>query len=243
MRITRNYRNSLMNPKKKESDSAADSLMQSLLGRSASGKRTSRLASLLGNQGAGKTDDIVSRNFYSSAKMPQKFYYDMKYHAGQVEESGQALQSKEKDSLYDKAKESGSTGQIVDEIKRFVEQYNNMLNDLKESGSRADNSSLIQLNNMSRTAERELASTGVERTADGKLVIDEKKLSAATVDELKKVWGGSGFPAKAAARAGTIEATAAQNIEAEKSGVYNPLARENLYGYRGGSGSRFNSRS
>jgi len=47
--------------------------------------------------------------------------------------------------------------------------------------------------------------------------VDEKKLAAADVDTLEKVWGGNGFPSKAAAKAGSVAATAEQNIEAEKS--------------------------
>lgn len=242
MRVTRNYRNSLVNPRKKES---RNSQIQTALNRSSLNSRANRLQNILGNSKTSKGSDLFNRDFITSsqtAQKSQKFYYDMKYHASQVGEYGQALQKTEKDSVYDKARESGSTEQIVSDIKGFVTQYNHMLDDLRESGSKADTSILTQLNSMSRVSERELAQTGVTRLADGTLAIDEKKLLAADIDTLEKVWGGNGFPAKAAARAGTVEATAEKNIEAEKSTTYNPFAQSNLFNYGSNVGSRFNSR-
>lgn len=261
MRVTRNYRDGMVNFRK-NSGNAQASLLQSALSRSSANSRGNRLASLLGNSrnaSAGsranrladilgnsknaKTGSAVNRNFVSSAAKSQKFYYDMQYHAKQVGEYADALKSTEKDSVYDKARESGKTDQIVSDVKSFVSQYNNMISDLEESGTRADTSILTQLNSMSRAAERNLALTGVTRRADGTLAVDEKKLEAADVDTLEKVWGGSEFPTKAAAKAGTVEATAEKNIEAEKSSIYSPFDRANLYnsGSRS-SGSYFNYR-
>lgn len=240
MRITRNYRDGMVNFRKNSKNSQT-SLLQSALSRSSTSSRANRLASLLGNKKNTATSGLTNRNFVNSASKSQKFYYDMQYHAKQVGEYADALQSTEKDSLYDKARKSGSTDQIVSDIKSFVNQYNNMLNDLDESGNKADASLLNQFNSMSRVAERELASTGVTRAADGTLAVDEKKLEAADVDTLEKVWGGNGFSSKAAAKAGTVEATAERNIEAEKSSVYSPFDRTNLYGSRS-TGSYFNYR-
>lgn len=242
MRITRNYRDGMVNFRKNSKNSQS-SLLQSALSRSSTSSRANRLASLLGNKKNTATSGLTNRNFVNSASKSQKFYYDMQYHAKQVGEYADALQSTEKDSVYDKARKSGSTDQIVSDIKSFVNQYNNMLNDLDESGSKTDASLLNQFNSMSRVAERELASTGVTRAADGTLVVDEKKLEAADVDTLEKVWGGNGFSSKAAAKAGTVEATAERNIEAEKSSVYSPFDRTNLYGSGSRStGSYFNYR-
>lgn len=242
MRVTRNYRNNLMNVGKKEN---AGTKLYTALKRNSLKNRSSRLENLLGGRASSKANDIYNRDFITSpqtTQKSQKFYYDMKYHAGQVEEYGQALKKTEKDSIYDEARKEGSTEKIADHIKGFVTQYNHMLDDLQEAGTRADLSILNQLNSMSRIAERELSNTGVVRQADGTLVIDEKKLMAADVDTLEKVWGTNGFPSKAAARAGSIEAEAERNIEAEKSTTYNPFARSNLYNYGSNLGSRFNSR-
>ena len=240
MRATRNYRSGMLNLRRKTNKQ--NSLLQSALSRNNSSS-ASRIAALLGNKHISGTGSAADRNFAASASQPQKFYYDMQYHAKQVGEYGESLKSSQKDSLYDKARESGSTEQIVSNVKNFVKQYNNMINDLKESGTRTDTAYLTQLNSMTRIAERELASTGVSRKADGTLVIDEEKLSAADVDTLEKVWGsGNGFPSKAAARAGSVAVTAEQNIEAEKSNIYSPFDRTNLYGSGSSLGSYFNYR-
>lgn len=241
MRVTRNYRDGMVNFRKNKN--AQTSLLQSALSRSSTSSRAGRLASLLGNKNSTGTSGVANRNFVTSASKSQKFYYDMQYHAKQVGEYADALKKTEKDSVYDKARESGSTEQIVSNVKSFVNQYNNMLNDLEESGSKTDKLFLSQLSSMSRAAERDLALTGVTRKADGTLVVDEKKLEAADVDTLEKVWGGNGFSSKAAAKAGSVEAAAEKNIEAEKSSIYSPFDRTNLYssGSRN-SGSYFNFR-
>lgn len=238
MRVTRNYRDGMINFRKNNSNSRS-TLLQSVLSRNSS----SRLAGILGNNKNTGTGSVGNRNLITSSQKSQKFYYDMKYHAKQVGEYADALKTTKKDSVYDKARESGKTDQIVSDIKSFVNQYNNMLEDLEESGTKSDKSFLLQLNSMSREAERDLAMTGVIRKADGTLVVDEKKLEAADVDTLEKVWGGNGFSSKAAARAGSVEATAERNIEAEKSSIYSPFDRANLYSSGGrNSGSYFNYR-
>lgn len=243
MRVTRNYRSGMVNPRKSSKNEQA-SLLQSALNRSSKNSRASRLASLLGNKNTSKTGALSGRDFINSTSKSQKFYYDMQYHANQVGEYADALKSSNKNSVYDKSRESGSTEQIVSDIKGFVAQYNNMLNDLKESGTRADSSILTQINSMARLAEKDLATTGISRNSDGTLVIDEKKLAAADVDTLEKVWGGSGFVSKASAKAGTVAATAEKNIEAEKSSIYSPFDRANLYRSSGSNsvGNYFNYR-
>ncbi|MDE7428125.1 MAG: hypothetical protein K2N00_02430, partial [Lachnospiraceae bacterium] len=187
MRITRNYRSGMVNPRnRKNSKSEQASRIQNALNRSSANSRATRLASLLGNKNTSKTSALSGRDFLSSTAKSQKFYYDMQYHANQVGEYADALKSSDKNSVYDKARESGSTEQIVSDIKGFVAQYNNMLSDLKESGTRADSSILSQINSMARLAEKDLAATGISRKSDGTLVIDEKKLEAADVDTLEK---------------------------------------------------------
>ncbi len=241
MRVTRNYRSGMVNPRKNSKNEQA-SLIQNALNRSKTNSRATRLASLLGNKNTSKTSALTGRDFVTSTSKSQKFYYDMQYHANQVAEYADALKSSNKNSVYDKARESGSTEQIVSDIKGFVAQYNNMLSDLEESGTRADTSILTQINSMARLAEKDLAATGISRKSDGTLVIDEEKLETADVDTLERVWGGSGFVSKASAKAGTVAATAEKNIEAEKSSIYSPFDRANLYSSSNSTGKYFNYR-
>ncbi len=233
MRITRNYRNGLMSAMKANENT---SLFRKALSRN---RNSSRTAAIL--NGMNKTGGLGNQNFATNTKN-QNFYYDMKYHAGQVEEYANGLADSEKNSIYDKAKESGSTEEIQSRIKSFVNQYNKMLNDLEESGTRADDSLLIQINSLSRSNSQELASTGVTRRSDGTLMIDEKKLAEADVDTLKKVWGSkNSFADRAGQRAGSVEAVAQQNMKALASSNYsNPFSRSNLYANYGTKGNYFN---
>lgn len=248
MRVTRNYRSGMLNFRK-NTNQTANSLLNTLQRNSIS-RRTNTLSSILGgNRGTSSASSLFNRDFTSPTSAvnktakSQKFYYDMQYHAKQVGAYADALQSSEKDSIYDKARESGSTDEIVSDIQGFVRQYNNMLDDLNESGSASDKALITQFNSLSRAAIKDMAATGVTRNADGTLAVDEKKLAEADVDTLEKVWGGSGFARRAGAKAGTVEATAERNIEAEKSSTYSPFNRTNLYGSSGRStGNYFNYR-
>ncbi len=152
MRVTRNYRDGMVNFRKNNKQTS-DSLLQNLR-RNSMSRRANSLANLLGgNRKSDASSSLFDRNPVASAAKPQKFYYDMQYHAKQVGEYADALQSSKKDSLYDVARESGSTEEIVANIQGFVRQYNNMLDDLKESGSRADTAFLTQFNSLSGAAE------------------------------------------------------------------------------------------
>lgn len=236
MRITRNYRNGLMNAKRTNENT---SLFRKALSRNSSSRNNGRAASILNS--VNKTN-TPSNGYFNTNTKSEKFYYDMKYHAGQVEEYADALADSEKDSIYEKAKESGSTEEIQSRIRGFVSQYNKMIHDLEESGSRADASLLAQINSLSRSSRVQLDSTGVTRQSDGTLAIDEKKLAAADVDTLKEVWGGkNSFADKAGQRASSVAATAQQNMKAQTSSNYsNPFDRSNLYANYGSKGNYFN---
>lgn len=227
MRVTRNYMNSLLNGNKGMNNTS--SLLQRALSRSSKGKSLSRSALLT----SGKSN---RRNLYgnmsTSTGSTQKLYYNMKYHAGQTADYAQKLASNDKTSIFARAKENGSTAEIIANVKGFVGQYNSMMKNLKESGSRADSTYVVQFNNIAATNRSELAACGVTRNSDGTLAIDDKKLAAADIDTLAKAWNGnSSFAGRVASWADSVESSAERNMEAEASSAYsNPF---NIYGSRG----------
>lgn len=226
MRVTRNYMNSLLN-----GDSGmggTSSLLQRALSRSSKSKRAGRSALLTNSS---RNNNIWANSIKSTANA-QKLYYNMKYHAGQVADYAEKLTDKGDTSLFAKAKESGDSAEIVSAIKGMVGQYNSMLLNLKESGTRADDSYVTQLNNASRLSSADLASCGVTRNYDGTLTVDEKKLAATDLETLEKVWNGnSSFAGRAALWADSVESSAERNIKAEASRSYmNPF---NNYGSKG----------
>lgn len=231
MRIPRNYSSALLSGRNRTGGSY--SLLKSALSRSSNGKRLNRSAQLL--SGLQRKNSAYS-NLVQSTGDTQKLYYNMKYHAGQVCEYGNRLADQGKTSLFAKAKESGSNAEIAASIKGFVSQYNSMLGNLRESGNRTDNNYLAQLNSISSINSSELASCGVTRKADGTLIVDEKKLAAADVETLEKVWGGkSGFAGRVSLWADSVESTAERSMEAKASSSYS-----NLFNNYGNSGNYFN---
>lgn len=232
MRVTRNYMSGLLG--RNNSASGSYSLLQSALSRSSKSKRVSRNTLL--TKANNSRSSILGSNAIKSTANTQKLYYNMKYHAGQVAEYADKLTNKDKTSLFAKAKESGDTSEIVSNIKGFVSQYNSMMQNLQDSGSRTDNTYMAQLNSIARMNSSELASCGVSRNSDGTLSVDDKKLAAADIDTLQKVWNGSSsFPARTALWADSVESSAERNMSAQASNTYS-----NLFNNYGSSGNYFN---
>lgn len=230
MRVTRNYMSALLNGNNGTSGTA--SLLQRALSRSSKSKRASRSALLMNS----KSGNNIYANAIKNTADTQKLYYNMKYHAGQVIDYADKLTSKENTALFAKAKESGDTAEIVSNIKGFVSQYNSMLKNLKDSGSRTDNLYVTQLNNISSLSSSDLRACGVTRNADGTLTVDDQKLSASDVETLEKVWNSnSGFAGRAALWADSVESSAKRNMDAEASSSYS-----NLFNNYGSSGNYFN---
>ncbi len=231
MRIPRNYSSALLSGRNRAGGNY--SLLQSALSRTGRGKRLSRNAQLLSGL---KRQSNLYANMAQSTGNTQKLYYNMKYHAKQVCEYGDKLADDSKTSVYAKAQESGSTAEIAASVKGFVSQYNSMLENLKESGSRTDNNILSQLNSISGLNSSELASCGVNRNLDGTLTVDDKKLAQTDLETLQKVWGGrSGFAGRVTIWADSVEAAAERNMDAQASTSYSKL-----FSNYGSSGNYFN---
>ena len=227
MRVTRNYMNALTG-----AGNNSTSLLQRALSRSSKSKKTSR-STLLNS--TNNRNALLTQNMANTVQM-QKLYYNMKYHAGQVMEYADKLADKGEKSLFAKAKESGDTSEIVSSIKGFVGHYNDMLQNLKDSGTTRDNSSLTQLNSIARLNSAALASCGVTRKTDGTLVVDEEKLKATDFDTLEKVWNSnSSFAGRTAMWADSIESSAERNMAAKASSSYS-----RLFDNYGNSGNYFN---
>ncbi len=242
MRVTRNYMSALLNGN--NSMNGTSSLLQRALSRSSKSKRASRNALL--------TNSSRNNNFYANVikntANTQKLYYNMKYHAGQVIDYADQLTDRGGASLFARAKESGDNAQIVAAVKGFVGQYNKMLQNMKDSGSRADDSYVTQLNSISSLNSSELDSCGVTRNIDGTLTVDDTKLAATDLATLEKVWNGnSSFAGRAALWADSVESHAERNMKAEASSSYsNPFNTygsnnySNLFNNYGNKGNYFN---
>ena len=224
MRVTRNYMSGLLG----SDNNSTSSLLQRALSRNSKNKLVSR-NSLLNSLSS--RNNLLSKN-KATAAQTQKLYYNMKYHAEQAANYADKLADTGNNSLFAKAQESGDTSEIVSSIKSFVSRYNSMLENLKESGTRSDNTYLMQLNSISSLNGLGLASCGVKRNADGTLSVDDEKLASADLETLKKVWNGkSSFADRASTWADSVAAGAERNMDAQASNSYSNLF--NNYGSRG----------
>lgn len=230
MRVTRNYMNSLLGAN--NSLNGTSSLLQRALSRSSKGRNINRSARLKNSKG---NRNALLGSMVQNTGNTQKLYYNMKYHAGQVSDYAKKLTEKGDSSLFAKAKESGSTAEVVANIKGFVGQYNSMLQNLKDSGSMAYNNYAAQLNSISGLNSSELASCGITRKSDGSLLVDDKKLGSVDVETLEKVWNESGFVSRTAVWADAVESAAERSMEAKASSSYS-----NLFNNYGSKGNYFN---
>lgn len=166
----------------------------------------------------------------------QTIYQNMKKNAGEVQYIASELTKTGEDSVFAKARESGSTTGIVNQVKDFVSQYNGMVRSLRSSGSRTDNSYLNQLNSNAMMYRSALQATGVTKNSDGTLSINDKALKSASVDQLEKAWGSStSFAAKTIAAASNVQANAVSAMNNMVNNSYSSLLRN-----FGTSGNYFN---
>lgn len=114
--------------------------------------------------------------------------------------------------------------QAVKEIKGFLQDYNNMIERLKNVDSTVSKLYVKQLGGHVSDNQDVLRELGITQSTTGTLKLDEDKLAKADLEKLKKVFGTSGgFITKICSWAEKIAA----NAEANLSGMYQS---ENLYG-------------
>ena len=113
----------------------------------------------------------------------------------------------DKNSIYDRAKESGSTKDIVSSAKKMVESYNATLKQLRETGDTLNEFYRQQLKDIPAGDKEALKSIGITQAKDGSLSIDEKVLQN----------GDTGLASKISYVSGRISQNAASNVVSTSS--------------------------
>lgn len=215
MRVTRNYMSALMNANKTTSS------IRRALGSS---RKTSASRYLVNTPTASKSNSTMTT------------YQNMKNNAGEVQYAASKLTNSGDNSLFAKAKESGDTTEITKQVKEFVNQYNNMVQNLRNGTSRVDSSYLNQLNSYATMHRNALQATGVTKRSDGTLAVDEKALKGASLEQLQTAWGSSSsFAAKAGTTASYVQSSAVSSLNSLVNNSYSNLLKN-----FGSSGSFFN---
>lgn len=168
----------------------------------------------------GRIGQTSGRNNTSALLMKSK-YTKLEDSSEKLSTYASSLIETEKDSIYDKAKESGSTDSIVSNVTKMVDEYNSTIKQLKDAGGSMNEFYRQQLQAIPSSCKDALKSIGITQQKDGSLSIDEKTLQGADIDSLKKALGNeTGFASKMDFISGRVNKNAAANV-ASASSQYN----------------------
>ena len=204
-------------------------------------QRTALLSLLQKNSSStdifGRIGQTSSKN-NASALLMKNTYTKLEDSSEKLSKYDSSLLEKEKDSIYDKAEESGSTSSIVSNVSKLVEEYNSTINQLNKAGGSMNEFYRQQLKAIPSSCKDALKAIGITQQKDGSLSIDEKTLKSADTATLKKALGNdTGFASKIDFISGRVNKNAAANA-ASASSQYN--SRGSSYsGYYGSSKYNF----
>lgn len=142
-------------------------------------KSSSGLFGDVGNNTNKSVSDILKKNNYSKLEDTSE----------NLNKYASKLANTDKNSIYDKAKESGELKELLSDVGKMVEEYNATMNQLKKTGGTMDEFYRRQLTEIPAGCKDALKSIGITQAKDGSLNIDEKILKNADVDTLKKALG------------------------------------------------------
>ena len=204
-------------------------------------QRTALLSLLQKNSSStdifGRIGQTSSKN-NASALLMKNTYTKLENSSEKLSKYASSLLETEKDSIYDKAEESGSTSSIVSNVSKLVEEYNSTINQLNKAGGSMNEFYRQQLKAIPSSCKDALKTIGITQQKDGSLSIDEKTLKSADTATLKKALGNdTGFTSKIDFISGRVNKNAAANA-ASASSQYN--SRGSSYsGYYGSSKYNF----
>lgn len=204
-------------------------------------QRTALLSLLQKNSSStdifGRIGQTSSKN-NASALLMKNTYTKLEDSSEKLSKYASSLLETEKDSIYDKAEESGSTSSIVSNVSKLVEEYNSTINQLNKAGGSMNEFYRQQLKAIPSSCKDVLKAIGITQQKDGSLSIDEKALKSADTATLKKALGNdTGFASKIDFISGRVNKNAAANA-ASASSQYN--SRGSSYsGYYGSSKYNF----
>lgn len=167
---------------------------------------TSLLNHIYNNGSGSSLLSSLNKSGSSAADTKQKSNYEkLEKKADQLQKSAHSLAAKGEDSLYAKAKGSGSTEEICKEVEALVESYNSTMEILRSSDGALNEYYRQMLQEAAEGNSKSLADVGITISKNGKMTVDADKLKAADVDSLEKVLGSSGdFTSKVSFLAGRI---------------------------------------
>lgn len=119
-------------------------------------------------------------------------YTSIRTATDQLRETTAKLSSTGTSSIYEDAKKSGDTKEVVKEAETFVSKYNQMISAMKKMGGSTNTEYSKQLSQLVETQKDTLKKIGVTSAEDGSLTIDEDTLKNESVDNIEAAFAGTG---------------------------------------------------
>lgn len=132
----------------------------------------------------------LQNNTTQKANAAQKKSYEkLGDAADSLEEASKTLTDEKEDNLFAKAKESGSTEDVIKAIKALIEQYNETTKQLDSNTSSINMYYSQMLKSLASKNGEELSKLGVSVGKDGSISVDEDKLKEAKLEDLETMFG------------------------------------------------------
>ena len=201
--------------------------------------RSTLLDYLDSNKGAGALNDVLQSKASASLNHTNKSKYEkIEKTADKLNKQAELFADSEKNGIFDKAKENNDTSDICKNVEDLVNNYNDLLDNMKKDSSALNLFYCQGLNDIIEENKEDLKEIGISVKGDGHLVIDKDKLKAASCDSLEKVLGGKdSFTQKLAFVSSRISDNAYANIQnisnnytSNANTIENYLSKFNFYG-------------
>lgn len=161
--------------------------------------------SIVGNRSKSAGMDLIQSNLYERV---EKNAVNLAASAARLRQT--------QESLFDEARESGSTEKIVGEVENFAKYFNAAMTSAGSVESPLNSYYRQMLGQAAAERKDSLQAVGISVAKDGTLDIDKAKLGNAGVDQLETLFGaGSDFTKKAS----YIAEKLADNANASASGI------------------------
>ncbi len=167
--------------------------------------RVSLLNYVKGNgSDSGLLGALAQKNSAAAESAKRTGYDRLEKAADKLGEKADALDGKEKDSVYDRARESGSTEEICDGVEELIGSYNNAIKILESMDGELNAYYGRSLEGILTGVREALSRIGITVSGNGTLNLDREKLQAADVDTLESVLGNTGMMKRLSYLAGRI---------------------------------------
>lgn len=185
---------------------AGTPLTGSTLASYLNGDSTRTLASSLGEKH--RVSDFISKGKYEKLKEA----------AEKLEQYAEKLNRTGSGSVFEKARESGDTSPVYEEVEKLVSGYNDMLEKLRGDTSTMGRFYQASLREAAEENKEALKTVGISVDKSGKLSVDKEKLNSADINKVESIFGPAGtLSSKLYLIAGKVADSAQANVKSASS--------------------------